>query len=626
MTLPGPKPGRYWGNADFNALRQGILDVSGSVSTISSGAVSLSVSAASNTTQGSSGVIPASSVVFAGAGIVSVGVTGGSVVISVPAGGGAGDGYNILAAGGSTAGTAATIVLSNASGVSFGLSGSTITASVRTDYQSSGAYLTTAMASDAGSRFAGTAGAITGGSITVNTSGVSVHVPAFTGPSVAIAASSSTAVNGTVSFANSNGITFGITASTFAPLNQIITASHNGLTTAALSTANVYASGGTFGTSSGTYDARSLSIAGSGAVSVAASNSGWVISAPVQSVQPVAASASNGSFNFSTLKFVEGSGVTWATQAGGIQASVQTNYQSAGAYLTTAAGVSHTHGAGPTLTGPIAATSASNGLSLNVNAIGATTAQTNVTWTVGTGGLSLNAAGYAGTVTGATGGSITANSSGISINIPAGGGGFAIPDWENLNRQSINLITNATATGVTQRPWFFPIQIEGSLTANFWQIAVSRPLAGANVFTIYGGLYTISNSTKIVRLASFQNAYSQTSTVIGSSIKRVQITGLEAAGTTLTPGRYIAMLAFSGTAGTSGYNMSIMGEATVNPPNGIIGGGTNAITTANLSSIPLEQWQGLFTATSGAPPASVHRSDLQYWTTVQKPYLYMGSS
>ena len=51
---------------------------------------------------------------------------------------------------------------------------------------------------------------------------------------------------------------------------------------------SVYASSNTFGTSSGTYDAHSLSItAGSGAVAVAASNSGWVISAPVQTNQSV---------------------------------------------------------------------------------------------------------------------------------------------------------------------------------------------------------------------------------------------------------------------------------------------------------------------------------------------------
>ena len=56
---------------------------------------------------------------------------------------------------------------------------------------------------------------------------------------------------------------------------------------------NVYASSNTFGTSSGTYDARTLSIAGSGAVSVAASNAGWVVSAPVQTNQTVGLYATN---------------------------------------------------------------------------------------------------------------------------------------------------------------------------------------------------------------------------------------------------------------------------------------------------------------------------------------------
>jgi hypothetical protein len=98
------------------------------------------------------------------------------------------------------------------------------------------------------------------------------------------------------------------------------------------------------------------------------------------------------------------------------------------AFLTTAAQSGHTHGAGPTLTGPIAATSASNGLSLNVNAIGNTTAQTNVTWTVGTNGLSLNAAGYAGTGTSATNATFTLNSAGLALSVaaPGAGGGVAV--------------------------------------------------------------------------------------------------------------------------------------------------------------------------------------------------------
>lgn len=71
------------------------------------------------------------------------------------------------------------LVYSNANGVTFGTIGSTLTASVKTDYQTSGAYLTTAMLSNASSAFAGTNAAITGGSITLDTSGLSINLPAY---------------------------------------------------------------------------------------------------------------------------------------------------------------------------------------------------------------------------------------------------------------------------------------------------------------------------------------------------------------------------------------------------------------------------------------------------------------
>jgi hypothetical protein len=48
-------------------------------------------------------------------------------------------------------------------------------------------------------------------------------------------------------------------------------------------TGGVYASSNTTSTTSGTYDARSLSMAGAGAISIAASNSGWIVSSPVTS-------------------------------------------------------------------------------------------------------------------------------------------------------------------------------------------------------------------------------------------------------------------------------------------------------------------------------------------------------
>lgn len=74
---------------------------------------------------------------------------GFTLSLSAPAGGGGADGYNILAAGTQTATTAGTVVLSNSNGISFGMSNSSIiTASytVPTDYistaQSSLFYLT----------------------------------------------------------------------------------------------------------------------------------------------------------------------------------------------------------------------------------------------------------------------------------------------------------------------------------------------------------------------------------------------------------------------------------------------------------------------------------------------------
>jgi hypothetical protein len=64
---------------------------------------SISMFAVSNTTQSTSGTAHKSALSFAGAGVASVGVTGGSVVVSVPAGGGAGFSGGV-STGGNTAG------------------------------------------------------------------------------------------------------------------------------------------------------------------------------------------------------------------------------------------------------------------------------------------------------------------------------------------------------------------------------------------------------------------------------------------------------------------------------------------------------------------------------------------
>jgi hypothetical protein len=77
--------------------------------------IKLQMFAVSNTTQSSSGTANHTALSFAGAGIASVGVTGGSVVISVPSGGGAGDGgvFAGVSTGGNTAGSTGTVSTGN---------------------------------------------------------------------------------------------------------------------------------------------------------------------------------------------------------------------------------------------------------------------------------------------------------------------------------------------------------------------------------------------------------------------------------------------------------------------------------------------------------------------------------
>jgi hypothetical protein len=98
---------------------------------------------------------------------------------------------------------------------------------------------------------------------TSNSASLTIYGPSA-GGSITISAGATSGGFNSVVFSNSNNISFGLNGST--------------ITATAINTGNLYATGNTTGTSSGTYDYRTLSIAGSGGISVAASNSGFVIS------------------------------------------------------------------------------------------------------------------------------------------------------------------------------------------------------------------------------------------------------------------------------------------------------------------------------------------------------------
>jgi hypothetical protein len=458
------------------------------------------------------------------------------------------------------------------------------------------------------------------------------------------------------------------------------------------------------------------------------------------------AALSNHSHNFATTTTNGASIIVATTNSNGATIAVP-------AYLTTAALSNHSHNLATTTTNGsliVVATTNSNGATFAVppylttaqapgaylttarastDGVGLNTAQTNVTWTVNSSGISINASGYAGTglsLTNATatlnsnglqlsvgGGGVTnqtgpniaagtqtgtsgtivfansnnitfgmsgstqvtasfnpinigmstngntagttgtfdgaglqyiliggnnitlsqsANGSSVSLSIvgPNAGGGANLVDWNNFGViQTMNLMTNLTATGVTQRPIFFPMEVGGNLTWNRGMYELSKVTNSQDyAYTFNFGIYSFANSTSINLIASLQNVYniSSGSSASATGIRRFAFTGIGTAGSTLAAGHYVGMMAFSATA-TSGMNASLRGGVTANPPVGLIGAGTNNLSTANLSSIYLRQFRGLYTTTTAVAPAAVALSHIQGWTSGGGiPYVYLQST
>lgn len=203
--------------------------------------------------------------------------------------------------------------------------------------------------------------------------------------------------------------------------------------------------------------------------------------------------------------------------------------------------------------------------------------------------------------------------------------GYSLYSFENFARIMTANVSNMTLTLLTQRPIFIPFQLYGFLTHNILEIEVSRATSGSNAFTMQAAVYSFVNTTQISRVASLQNVFSNTDTASISGIRRIRLTGFEAAGSTLTPGQYVMML-YASAANTASMNYSYRGGVTVAPDVGVIGGGTNAVTTATsaLSSMGWLHWAGLWSTTTASPPATVGLSNVSQHTRGPKIYFYMG--
>jgi hypothetical protein len=181
-------------------------------------------------------------------------------------------------------------------------------------------------ASSAAGTTSGFAGNLISGSMTHNTAGLnlSLNHPAWlttamqsnavTLSNINISAGTTSSNQSSLGFSNANGISFGFS-------NASITASYT-VPTQSVQTIGMYAVSNTEGaSSSSTFDARTLSFQGKGAVSVGFSNGSVVIDAPSAAAGNVTFSAGANSAGLASVVFSNSNGVSFGLNGSTITAS-----------------------------------------------------------------------------------------------------------------------------------------------------------------------------------------------------------------------------------------------------------------------------------------------------------------
>lgn len=538
------------------------------------GGGTISAYAQSNTTQSSSGTMPASSVQFQGNGGVSVGVSNGSVVLSAP-------GTSSLSA------TGAASISVNGSTVSIGVGTVTASATSNTTQGSSGTLNLNGLI------FAGAGGAsvgISNGSVVisgatggaggnfsagVSTGGNTAGATGITGSQLVLVGSNNISLSQTT---GANGATVSINAPASSSLSATgaVSISTNGSTISiGVGTVTMSATGNTTQASSGTVNLAGLIVNGAGVASAGISNGSIVVSVAnaggADGFNRIAAGTQTAG-TLQTVSFVDSNGITF-----GMSGSSQITASHNG--LTTAR--------------------ASN------DAIGLNTAQSNVTWTVNSSGLSLDARGYAGTGTSATNASITLNSDGLQISVaaPGGGGGVAVSAGANsvsngtvvfsnsngvtfgLNGSTVtashNGLTSQSNQAVSANNGSYAFQTLSFSNANGISFGTS---AGSAITASHNALTTARASTDAVGLNTALTAGPLAWTVNSSGIS---LNAGSAAGT--TSGFAGANISGSITHNTAGINLSLSvaapGAAAENNNINLLGANTAGNTTASGSTI-----------------------------------------
>lgn len=456
----------------------GAVSLSTNGSTISIGVGTVTVSATSNTTQNSSGTVNLNALVLQGAGVASVGLSNGSVVISVPSGGGAGDGVNILAAGTQTAATTGTVLFNNSNGISFGMSNSSVITASYTVPSTAG--LISAVNVSAGTTsnnlsaltFANSNGLTFGlnaSTITASHNGITQQ---STQP-VAVSGQNGSYAFSTLSLSNANGISFGTSA------GSAITASHNALTTARASTdaigLNTAQTNVTW-----TVNSSGLSLNAAGYAGTATAITGGAA---------ITLNSAGLSFNGAALA---GTGTTF----NGTNASASMTLNTAGLRLDLSAGgggggMGISAGTQSVSTGTMIFAN-SNGLTFGMSGSSQITASYNSTQFAGTGTT------FAGANISA---SMTLNSAGLNLSASVAAPGAAAENNAH-NLLGANTAGNTTATGSTIGLSGLNLTLSGT---NASQIVISAPATSSLVGTSGMSVSTNGSTISIINTRYMEN-------------------------------------------------------------------------------------------------------------------------
>lgn len=348
---------------------------------------------------------------------------------------------------------------------------------------------------------------------TLGTDGLSVGVPAFVttfdatsgraGTGFATTTSNGGVMAGTM---NTNGLTLGVPA--------FLTTARGSTDAIGLNTAL------TAGPLAWTVNSSGLSLnAGSAAGTTSGFTGGASISGSMtHNTAGLAISLSHPAWITTARASTDGIGLNSAFTAGPLAMTIN----SSGLSLNASSAAGTTSGfAGNLISGSMTHNTAGLNLSLNhpawlttargsTDAIGLNTAQTNVTWTVNSSGLSLDARGYAGTGTTFAGanvsGSMTVNSVGVNLSLSAGAGGTINQTGPNIaagtQTGTSGTIVFSNSNGVT-----FGMSNSSVVTASVANpMATYVPYWPASTSTqTYGGLGTTSASAFVYPIQIYQD-------------------------------------------------------------------------------------------------------------------------